>query len=176
MESVKKILPYIIVAIIFAVGGFFIGQGKLDDQGASLYAVKTKASIAKPAGLGTTGPTGGDSSGIIVLTASEEECIKLGGTVLGTIVGSTGNPFGGHMVCAMLKDVGSKNTPIPSIKILVGSVWDCNKLGGELGEEVVKGKVWECAVLKKSLPTTATPVFNKPTLPTSGVKAKSTVR
>lgn len=61
MESVKKLLPYLLVAIVFAVGGYFVGHGKLNDQGASLYATQTRSAIAKPTGLGTTGPTGGDN-------------------------------------------------------------------------------------------------------------------
>jgi hypothetical protein len=37
MESLKKILPLVLVAVIFAVGGYFIGRGNLSDQGAALY-------------------------------------------------------------------------------------------------------------------------------------------
>ncbi len=41
MESAKKIIPFILVAVIFAVGGYFVGSSKLDNQGASLYTSKT---------------------------------------------------------------------------------------------------------------------------------------
>ncbi len=63
MESIKKILPYLLIAIIFAVGGYFIGKGSANNQGASFYTATTttSSSIAKPKDLGTTGPTGGDS-------------------------------------------------------------------------------------------------------------------
>jgi hypothetical protein len=37
MEFIKKFLPLLIVAIVFAVGGYFVGQGRLNGQGASLY-------------------------------------------------------------------------------------------------------------------------------------------
>jgi hypothetical protein len=37
MEFIKKFLPLLIVAIVFAVGGYFIGKGNINDQGASIY-------------------------------------------------------------------------------------------------------------------------------------------
>ena len=62
MESFKKFLPLLIIAIVFAVGGYFVGHSSLNNQGASFYkAVSTTTSITKPTGLGTTGPTGGDN-------------------------------------------------------------------------------------------------------------------
>jgi hypothetical protein len=50
MESVKKVLPYLLIAIVFAVGGYFIGNSKLDDQGAALYR---SASVIQSENLGT---------------------------------------------------------------------------------------------------------------------------
>ncbi len=38
MESAKKILPFLLVAIVFAVGGYFVGSSKLDNQGASVFS------------------------------------------------------------------------------------------------------------------------------------------
>ncbi len=46
MEFVKKALPLLIIAIVLAVGGYFIGKSSLVDQGASIYnAPKIGASI-----------------------------------------------------------------------------------------------------------------------------------
>ena len=37
MESVKKILPYILIAIVFAIGGYVIGLGNFFDQSAAVF-------------------------------------------------------------------------------------------------------------------------------------------
>ena len=60
MESAKKILPYLLIAIVFAVGGYFIGKGAMSNQQAALYnAAMTRAQVG---GVKTesTGPTNPD--------------------------------------------------------------------------------------------------------------------
>lgn len=59
MTFLKKILPLLIVAIVFAIGGYFVGSGMNTEQGAALYtgvkavpsAVKTVTVAPTPAGL-----------------------------------------------------------------------------------------------------------------------------
>lgn len=54
----KTIIVAIIVAIIFGVGGYFIGKGAGVNQGASLYnAMATKAPAMASPSIGSTGPT-----------------------------------------------------------------------------------------------------------------------
>lgn len=60
MESAKKILPYILIAIVFAVGGYFIGKGSMSNQQAALYqAAMTRTQIGGVQDLSTSEPTGG---------------------------------------------------------------------------------------------------------------------
>lgn len=37
MNFIKKFLPLLLVAIVFAVGGYFVGSGMNNNQGAALY-------------------------------------------------------------------------------------------------------------------------------------------
>lgn len=37
MNFIKKFLPLLIVAVVFAIGGYFIGHGSVENQGAALY-------------------------------------------------------------------------------------------------------------------------------------------
>jgi hypothetical protein len=57
MEFFKKLLPLIIIAIVFAVGGYFIGRGALSSQEASFYKATTKAQQVGGVKASTTGPT-----------------------------------------------------------------------------------------------------------------------
>ncbi len=54
MESVKKIIPFILIAVVFAVGGYFIGKGSLSNQSASLY----RTTFQQRAGNPTKDPSG----------------------------------------------------------------------------------------------------------------------
>ena len=76
MEQSKKILPILLVAIIFAVGGYFIGKGTISGQEAAFYksaTVAQKASwncIRNPQGPGcdkamTQTPSGTPVSGMM---------------------------------------------------------------------------------------------------------------
>ncbi len=47
MEFVKKALPVLIIAIAFAVGGYFIGHSDLNNQAAAIYEAKTVATDSK---------------------------------------------------------------------------------------------------------------------------------
>lgn len=65
MESVKKILPYLLIAVVFAIVGYFIGHSSLENQAASLYKINSRAST-KDQNISSKGPTGGDTAGILV--------------------------------------------------------------------------------------------------------------
>ena len=82
MQSFKKILPFIIIAIIFAVGGFFIGRGSLNSQGASLYGAvggKIYLPVMKPLDVPKSIVKGGVT---IASNVTERQCIGLGGSPL----------------------------------------------------------------------------------------------
>ena len=88
MESAKKILPYILIAIVFAVGGYFVGKGVADNQAASFYnslqpQMASWNCIRNPQGPGcdkvaqlggtkveSTGPTDPNSNGPLFKTAT----------------------------------------------------------------------------------------------------------
>ena len=58
MESFKKVLPYLLVAIVFAVGGYFIGAGALSNQGAALYK---SGAVLNPCDNSPTNPCPGNA-------------------------------------------------------------------------------------------------------------------
>jgi lipoate-protein ligase A len=57
MQSVKKILPYLLIAVVFLVGGYLIGQNSTKNQEASIYA--TGLSSLKSTQVGTVSTGGG---------------------------------------------------------------------------------------------------------------------
>lgn len=58
MESFKKIIPFVIIAIVFALGGYAIGSRSLSNNGASVLNLSNRSALIKTIpGVGTTGPT-----------------------------------------------------------------------------------------------------------------------
>jgi hypothetical protein len=62
MESFKKILPYILIAIIFAGGGYFIGKGSIANQEASIFEAKALSNAYTYVCTSGSGGTSGDFS------------------------------------------------------------------------------------------------------------------
>lgn len=55
----KKIVPFVMIAIIFAIGGYFVGKSTGIDQAASLSLLQNKLSASRMIPVGTTNPVGG---------------------------------------------------------------------------------------------------------------------
>lgn len=64
MEQAKKILPYILIAIVFAVGGYLIGFGNFLNQSAAVFKgmPKNPPSVVHYADDGTCWINWGDGS------------------------------------------------------------------------------------------------------------------
>ena len=56
MESFKKFLPFFLVAVVFAAGGYFVGVGGMSNQEAAFYK---SAPVAQTLGNVTRDPIGG---------------------------------------------------------------------------------------------------------------------
>ncbi len=85
MESVKKILPFILVAIVFAIAGYFVGVGGLVTGDASIYKQNALRAIKDP-NISSTGPTGGDTTpaGFVLITGHDRSwCGNHGGRWVG---------------------------------------------------------------------------------------------
>ena len=140
MESAKKILPYVLIAIVFAVGGYFIGKGSMSNQEAAFFksaTVAQKASwncIRNPQGPGcdqvaqiggtkveSTGPTDPNPNGPLFKTAtgtSRPASFRawLGANGCWEVSGSTWSPVGGEVAngsaegCLAIKMAPKVNT------------------------------------------------------------------
>jgi hypothetical protein len=98
----KKVLGFIVVAIIFAVGGYFIGKGGMNNQGANLYAgVDTK-------NLGD----------YFIMTDSDKSCTDKGGSVYGHGTDIYGNSV---TICKMAIKAQAPNNIIPSSTVIKNS-------------------------------------------------------
>ncbi len=126
MESAKKILPYILIAIVFAVGGYFIGKGSMSNQQAALYKSATVAQnlanvTRDPIGgcIGGKGVTGDPCNMVKTATGTPMPSgfrAWLGANGCWEVSGSTWSPVGGEVAngsaegCLAIKMAPKVNT------------------------------------------------------------------
>ncbi len=145
MESLKKILPYILIAIIFAIGGYFIGKGSLNNQCAALYnAVDGRVYLPKIKTLDN--PKSIVKDGVTVVSnVTEQQCKGLGGTPFYNYNNNPATYWGCFVPALSLLGNASLNAAyfskstsqdaLPAIKVQNAPVptlseTDCKALGG----------------------------------------------
>lgn len=133
MEFIKKIVPFLLVAVVFAIGGYFIGVGSLDNQGASLYS-GTKATSALQSRVGASAP---EPAGMMVACGNPNfsNCTRSctsyedSGRPIETFT-QTGTPLfeGSRLMACTFLPTSSSGVQLPGGTVRINSATSANKI------------------------------------------------